>query len=942
MGNELKRMNYFDGLLLESEDYNQDKEYQRRLQGFHNRYLHSWGIASGLEVKPVLDTNMEVYVTEGFALDITSEGLDGTDIKESISRQIIIYEGHPDNPIDLSEYESGDDIYIILSYLETNADWDSEKGQGEEIHIWERGHLSHSKIKPEDTKKNIILARVRPKEVTDSTGVKETIIDLQCVYDTDVDGTKLRANAGPSAKVLEKGKIKFKSGDENNPNNPKINLIEEDSNVILQIDSNILNFNGNVNINEDVSFEGQLVAITKDGVIDAELELEESFMQLNSPNEDDPKEDDPQTGATQTDDSKTEATKLLLRDCGMDVFRGGLEGIPDARIVWSEKEGVWKAGLENKLSPLLHGEEWEKLKVDEDETQIYFCEHLHRHSQLSSKKGTALSVDNEGTLSSNVDIVVNDRKIKFFSPIKSNEMPKINEISWNDKGSPFGGIAVDGPVLVGNSGGLLGTTSGGQKALLSWNKYGNVGIGEVNLSSSDDDLEIAGSSRLLIGSNPVRFTSTWTTFPDKTKNQAEICNDTTYHKALMLVGNQSAGQGRKVAIWDRLDVNGFLYVNGNMSMSNRLIPSAGTGNNGIIFPSDPGGGSGDRAWIKYYPTINEACTLELGTSNDRDDNILLNTSGSVVILPIEKKDDNAQDKIPFKYRYDANATKDKFDVYGFMRVLSGSNPLRFTDKWSGFTHNSPKCSEISNDIEGYQSLMIAGNRSGGNERKVTICDDLDVNGKLSARRLQIKGAIVPGVGNCDVKGIMFQRDPYGGGGDAAWIRYYSDTLRGGGENMTLEIGISNDTNKETESGRYWTQYCSWGGGCGYWTYYSRTFYGNKGDRLRLHASGGTYVQGNLYVTSSREYKENIADLSKASALEAIDSLEPVEFNFKGDYTKTTMGFIAEDVSDCLAASDKKAINPMEIITVLVSEVKAQESELNGLKKKVAALKRRRK
>jgi hypothetical protein len=76
-------------------------------------------------------------------------------------------------------------------------------------------------------------------------------------------------------------------------------------------------------------------------------------------------------------------------------------------------------------------------------------------------------------------------------------------------------------------------------------------------------------------------------------------------------------------------------------------------------------------------------------------------------------------------------------------------------------------------------------------------------------------------------------------------------------------------------------------------------------------------------------------------LEAINSLEPVEFNFKGDYTKTTMGFFAEDVSDCLAASDKKAINPMEIITVLVSEVKAQESELKALKKKVAALKRRK-
>ncbi|QNU65799.1 hypothetical protein EHE19_012910 [Ruminiclostridium herbifermentans] len=74
MGKELRRMNYFNGLLLDAEYYNQDKEYQRRLQGLHNRYLHTWGIISGLEVKPVPDSNMEVYVTEGAALDLTTEG----------------------------------------------------------------------------------------------------------------------------------------------------------------------------------------------------------------------------------------------------------------------------------------------------------------------------------------------------------------------------------------------------------------------------------------------------------------------------------------------------------------------------------------------------------------------------------------------------------------------------------------------------------------------------------------------------------------------------------------------------------------------------------------------------------------------------------------------------------------------------------------------------
>ncbi|QNU65798.1 hypothetical protein EHE19_012905 [Ruminiclostridium herbifermentans] len=78
-----------------------------------------------------------------------------------------MYEGHPENPIDLSEYNAGENIYIYLSYFESNADWDSEKGQGQEIHIWECGKLHFSTVKPVDIKKNILLARVVPIEVYD-------------------------------------------------------------------------------------------------------------------------------------------------------------------------------------------------------------------------------------------------------------------------------------------------------------------------------------------------------------------------------------------------------------------------------------------------------------------------------------------------------------------------------------------------------------------------------------------------------------------------------------------------------------------------------------------------------------------------------------------------------------------------------------------------------
>jgi hypothetical protein len=74
-----------------------------------------------------------------------------------------------------------------------------------------------------------------------------------------------------------------------------------------------------------------------------------------------------------------------------------------------------------------------------------------------------------------------------------------------------------------------------------------------------------------------------------------------------------------------------LDVNGTINCTGWLRPSTGSGNNGIIFPNDPGGGSGDSAWIKYYPRTGEACTLEIGISNDTDDHILLNPSGNVGI-----------------------------------------------------------------------------------------------------------------------------------------------------------------------------------------------------------------------------------------------------------------------------------------------------------------------
>lgn len=837
MGKELKRMRYFDGLLLDAEDYKLDQEYQMRLQQLHNRYLHTWGIVAGLEVEPSVKY-LQVTVKEGIAINqtVTANG-------ESTSQYIYITDNHPDRAIDLSDYSSGEDLYIYVSYEEEFLDKDDlEKGKGKEIHISERGRIKIAKARPPDQMANVILARICMQWIDN-----KKYLGKDCIFDSESDGTPLRRYAGPAGSVLAIEKIIFKLS-EDIAGMPSIKALDRGSAGIgLEVNAPKANFTGSVNVMGDLIVNGKL---QNDDAKENELLVSNCFVQVNS---------------------KPSEGEWTRQDGGLEVYRGDSTDYPDARLVWSESEKHWKIGYGDNIWNIAYGPIWERLIKND------MADDLHRHSVLSYEGGNALESDNSGNLSVKGNLCLNDKNILLRASDNT-----AHGLGWFGSDKLFAGINVDGPVLYGLKGGILGTSDGGQKPVISWNSQGNVGIDTQ--SPTDDKLEVTGSVRILSQSNPLRFTSMWSGLPDNNKNCAEISNDTNYHKALIIAGNQSAGQTRKVAIWDRLDVNGFLYVNGNMQLSQVLTPSAGNGKNGIIFPSDPGGGSGDTAWLKYYARSGEACTLEIGISNDANDNIALMPSGNVGIGTLNPGD--------------------KLDVNGWMRVLSGSNPLRFTSSWSGFPDQAANQAEISNDTSNYKSLMIVGNRSSGT-RKVSIWDKLDVNGNLLVNGdVQSICAIIPSVGKGDNNGITFPKDYYGGNGDAAWIKYYSDTSRGGGENMTLEIGISNDPGT---------------GG----------YYGG-GDRIRLYASGGVYVDGYFYYSSSRNLKENISNLQTKKAKEILEGMNPVSFNFKGDHEKTTLGFIAEEMPNAVAAKDQKAISPMEIIAVLTSVVKDQRKAITKL------------
>ena len=72
-----------------------------------------------------------------------------------------------------------------------------------------------------------------------------------------------------------------------------------------------------------------------------------------------------------------------------------------------------------------------------------------------------------------------------------------------------------------------------------------------------------------------------------------------------------------------LRVSGSLTVDGTLRVLGALTPSAGAQGVGISFPSDPGGGYGDSAWIRYSVLSGEQTALRLGIENDGDDTLRL-------------------------------------------------------------------------------------------------------------------------------------------------------------------------------------------------------------------------------------------------------------------------------------------------------------------------------
>ena len=101
------------------------------------------------------------------------------------------------------------------------------------------------------------------------------------------------------------------------------------------------------------------------------------------------------------------------------------------------------------------------------------------------------------------------------------------------------------------------------------------------------------------------------------------------------------------------------------------------------------------------------------------------------------------------------------------------------------------------------------------------------------------------------------------------------------------------------------------------------------------ASGAHVTAGGVWTnSSSRTAKENISELSLEDALATLAQLEPVQFNYKADAAEDYVGFIAEDVPELVATSDRQGLSSMDVVAVLTRVIQEQQRRIEELEARI--------
>ena len=97
----MKRVRYFDGMLLSTADFQAEQQYLREKRKMHNRCLHGYGVACGLDVSLLRGV---IRVNAGLALSCTGD-------------EIVV-----DERIELPLPETRNNAYLTICFQEREAD----------------------------------------------------------------------------------------------------------------------------------------------------------------------------------------------------------------------------------------------------------------------------------------------------------------------------------------------------------------------------------------------------------------------------------------------------------------------------------------------------------------------------------------------------------------------------------------------------------------------------------------------------------------------------------------------------------------------------------------------------------------------------------------------------------------------------------------------------
>jgi len=136
-----KRLNYYTGQLLNADDFKDEQLYHVDTIRSHNRNLHTWGIARGLNVEKIGTKN--VTISRGMAID-------------GKGRQMVLDELRE---IDLSK-STASSLYLIISYHDELTDFREGEGDKAYTRNSEECVIEYNTNEPDELSIKIILAKL--------------------------------------------------------------------------------------------------------------------------------------------------------------------------------------------------------------------------------------------------------------------------------------------------------------------------------------------------------------------------------------------------------------------------------------------------------------------------------------------------------------------------------------------------------------------------------------------------------------------------------------------------------------------------------------------------------------------------------------------------------------------------------------------------------------